>query len=226
MLVKLPWRSAEIAPGTGLTWFDGTVSLTIRRLSTPEFSVNAPVLVDIYIAAMGYNPAIRDTRINVWRRNSLNLGFTAACALLNDRVVGIAYGFRGDQDHWWQHQLRRGLRETGGPTTEEVEMLRDYFEVAEVHVMPGHQGMGIGRKLMLELLHDNPAGHAILSTPEIEGESNYAFGLYRALGFHDLLRHFRFDGDDREFAVLKTPLPLVPMSVPSTPHSSDNLEDS
>ncbi len=184
------------------------MSLTIRRLSTLEFSINVPVLVDIYISAMGYDPAIRETRINVWRRNSTNLGFTAACALLDEKVVGIAYGFRGDQDHWWQHQLRRGLREQGGPTTDEIGLLRDYFEVAEVHVMPGHQGHGIGRKLMYALLDENPAGNAILSTPEVESESNHAFGLYRALGFRDLLRQFRFEGDQREFAVLTASLPL------------------
>lgn len=200
----------------------GTVSLTIRRLSAPEFSVNAPVLVDIYITAMGYDPAIRETRINVWRRNSLNLGFTAACALLNDRVVGIAYGFNGDQDHWWQHQLRRGLRDVGGPSTDQIEILRDYFEVAEVHVMPGHQGMGIGRKMMLELLDGQSAKNAILSTPEVEAESNPAFGLYRSMGFQDLLRNFRFDGDQREFAVLHTGLPFARSTTPSA-NPSDSM---
>lgn len=207
------------------TWLDGNVSLIIRRLSTPEFSVNVPVLIDIYIAAMEYDPAIRDTRINVWRRNSTNLGFRAVCAFLNDRVVGIAYGFRGDQDHWWQHQLRRGLREEGGPTTDQIEILRDYFEVAEVHVMPGHQGLGIGRKMMLELLAGHSIKNAVLSTPEVDSESNYAFGLYRSLGFHDLLRHFRFEGDQREFAVLHAQLPLVQDSSADgfvTGHISEN----
>lgn len=184
------------------------MSLKIRKLSTPEFSVNVPVLVDIYITAMQYDPTMRDTRINVWRRNSLNLGFSAVCALIDDKVVGISYGFRGDQDHWWQHQLRRGLREQGGPTTAQIDILRDYFEVAEVHVMPGHQGYGIGRKMMEALLGDTPASHAILSTPEVEDESNYAFGLYRSMGFRDLLRSFRFEGDQREFAVLCAELPL------------------
>ncbi|EEW49281.1 acetyltransferase, GNAT family [Corynebacterium efficiens YS-314] len=184
------------------------MSLTIRRLNPQEFSVNVPVLVDIYITAMNYDPAIRDARINVWRRNSMNLGFTAVCALLDGRVIGIAYGFRGDQDHWWQHQLRRGLRERGGPSPEEIAILQDYFEVAEVHVMPGHQGRGIGRKMMYALLEGTPAQHAVLSTPEVDEEANNAFGLYRSLGFRDLLRHFRFDGDQREFAVLHADLPL------------------
>lgn len=184
------------------------VSLLIRRLSIPEFTTNAPVLVDVYITAMGYSPTIRDTRIAVWRRNSQNPGFTSVCALLDDQVVGVAYGFYGSPDHWWQHQLRRGLRHKGGPTTAELEIVQNYFEVAEVHVMPGFQGHGIGRKMMFELLREQQRAHAILSTPEVDQESNNAFGLYRSLGFYDLLRSFRFDGDLRDFAVLTVELPL------------------
>lgn len=209
---------AHIVTTRRCTWLDGDVTLTIRRLNTPEFSVNAPVLVDIYLRAMGYDPTIRETRINVWRRNSMNLGFKAVCALLDDRVVGVAYGFRGDQDHWWQHQLRRGLRDQGGPTHQELEIIGDYFEVAEVHVLPGQQGHGIGRKMMGELLRDNHAKFAVLSTPEVEDELNHAFSLYRSLGFSDLLRRFRFDGDQREFAVLHASLPLREASASNSAH--------
>lgn len=184
------------------------MSPIIRKLSIPEFTINAPVLVDVYIDAMNYDKAIRDTRIEVWRRNSQNPGFTAVAAVINDQVVGIAYGFNGSPDHWWQHQLRRGLRQQGGPTEEEIHIIYDYFEVAEVHVQPGFQGHGIGRKMMHELLKDAASSHAILSTPEIDEEANHAFSLYRSLGFSDLLRDFRFDGDQRAFAVLITPLPL------------------
>lgn len=183
---------------------------SIRRLSTPEFTVNAPTLVDVYITAMDYDAAIRDARIQVWRRNSQNLGFTAVCALVDEEVVGVAYGFRGSPDHWWQHQLRRGLREKGGPTAGELTVIHSYFEVAEVHVLPGCQGHGIGRRMMHELLREVPEPRAVLSTPEVEAEDNRAFGLYRSLGFTDLLRHFRFDGDTREFAVLTAELPIPP----------------
>ncbi len=168
---------------------------------------------------MNYDPAIRDARIGVWRRNALNPGFTAVCATFDDAVAGIAYGFTGSPDHWWQRQLRRGLREHGGPTPDQVDLLHDYFEVAEVHVLPSHQGRGIGRSMMRELLGSIPASAAILSTPEVAHEDNYAFGLYRSLGFGDLLRHFRFDGDQREFAVLTAPLPLpLAAGAPGSPN--------
>ena len=48
----------------------------------------------------------------------------------------------------------------------------------------------------------------MLSTPEVENENNGAWRLYRSLGFGDVLRSHRFDGDTRPFAVLSRPLPL------------------
>lgn len=187
----------------------GNVTISIRRLTSAEFSVNAPDFVDIYIEAMGYDPNLRSARINAWRRETYQPGFTAVCALSDGEILGVAYGFLGSPDHWWHLQVRRGFNLTGGPTEAEYELLRNYFEVAEIHVRPGHQGAGIGRQLITELLRFVPAGNALLSTPEVPGEENLAFGLYRSLGFKDVLRHFRFTGDQRLFAVLAARLPLA-----------------
>lgn len=185
------------------------VTVSIRRLNSPEFSVNCPDFVDIYIEAMGYNPIIRDSRISAWRRETFQPGFTAVCALEDGEILGIAYGFLGSPDHWWHLQLRRGIQQQGGPSEEEYELLRNYFEVAEIHVRVGNQGRGIGRSLLVELLRNAPAGNAVLSTPEVPQENNRAFGLYRSLGFRDVLRNFHFTGDRRPFAVLSTRLPLA-----------------
>lgn len=170
--------------------------------------MNAPDFVDIYIEAMGYDPSIRSSRVTAWRRETYQPGFTAVCALEDGEILGIAYGFLGSPDHWWHLQLRRGFSADGGPTEEEFELLRNYFEVAEIHVRPGRQGGGLGRRLITELLHHAPAGNALLSTPEVPDEQNLAFGLYRSLGFRDVLRNFRFTGDQRPFAVLGVELPL------------------
>lgn len=190
------------------SWFYRGVTVSIRRLSEAEFSVNCPDFVDIYIEAMGYDQSIREARIKAWRRETYQPGFTAVCALEQGRILGIAYGFLGSPDHWWHLQLRRGFNLNGGPTDAEFELLRNYFEVAEIHVAPGKQGHGIGRLLLTELLHNVPAGNALLSTPEVPQEDNFAFGLYRSLGFRDVLRHFHFTGDQRPFAVLAAELPL------------------
>lgn len=177
-------------------------------MSGPEFAVLAPQLVDLYIEAMGYDPSIRAGRINVWRQEIMQPGFTALAALEQDEVLGIAYGYIGAPDMWWDRQVRRGFREAGGPDTRQLMLMRDYFEVAEIHVSPHQQGRGIGRLLLTELLWLAPAAYALLSTPEVDDEANNAFGLYRSMGFSDELRHFHFDGDGRPFAVLSLPLPL------------------
>ena len=49
----------------------------------------------------------------------------------------------------------------------------------------------------------------VLSTPEAEEQRSRAWRLYRRFGFVDLLRHFHFPGDERAFAVLGRPLPLM-----------------
>lgn len=194
--------------------------MEIRRLSGPEFAVLSPQLVDIYIEAMDYDPSIRESRINVWRREISQPGFTALCALHHEEVVGLAYGYLGSPDHWWDQQIRRGFRAAGGPDVAQLELLRDYFEIAEIHVRPGLQGHGIGRHLLLELLRHAPASHAMLSTPEVPDEANNAFSLYRSMGFRDVMRHFRFNGDRRPFAILEVPLPLPEAAEkPSSPGS-------
>ena len=206
-------------PSCPTAWFhrevsDDELSFSLRRLSGPEFAMLAPELVDIYLTAMDYDPAIRMQRVAVWRREVIWPGFSAFVALRHrgsqPEIVGIAYGFLGSRDRWWDRQLIRGLRQHGGPTTKQYEMLNDYFEVAEVHVHPSHQGTGIGQRMLRELLNSTSATWALLSTPEVPGESNRAFGLYRKMGFDDILRDFHYEGDPRAFAVLGRQLPLLP----------------
>ncbi|QGU05016.1 GNAT family N-acetyltransferase [Corynebacterium comes] len=184
------------------------MTIEIRRLSGPEFAVLAPQLVDLYIEAMGYDPSIRAGRVEVWRHEIVQPGFTALTAFEGDTLLGLAYGYLGAPDLWWDRQVRRGFRAAGGPDTRQAVLMRNYFEVAEIHVDPAHQGKGIGRLLLSKLLWLVPAAHALLSTPEVEDEANNAFSLYRSMGFRDELRNFQFDGDSRPFAVLSAPLPL------------------
>ena len=65
----------------------------------------------------------------------------------------------------------------------------------------GAQGIG-------GLLADRIESHVLLSTPEINGEGNRAWRLYRRLGFTDVIRGYHFAGDPRAFAILGRALPL------------------
>lgn len=184
------------------------VSVTIRELSPHEFSAMAPDLVDLYIEAMRYPVRIRDERVAVWRRDSVEHDFTATAAFDDGALAGIAYGFRGSTRRWWDQQLRRGLVENHAMTPHMLEVVENYFELAEVHVSPGMQCRGLGRALIHRLLEQARQPYVLLSTPEVPQESNAAFGLYRSLGFKDILRCFTYTGDPRPFAVLGRTLPL------------------
>lgn len=184
------------------------VTVELRRLTPGEYSILVPTLVDIYIEAMGYNPNIKEQRVRIWHDEVKWPGFTAIAAVDGDTVVGVAYGFLGNRDRWWDRQLVRAMRMTGGISQERQAILNSYFEVTEIHVSPARQGEGIGAALLSELIRLAPAKWALLSTPEVEGEENNAFSLYRKFGFEDIARNYRYPGDFRPFAILGRPLPL------------------
>ncbi len=206
-----PFPACRLHPTFPLLCTSGvidTVSFEIRHLTPPEFSLLAPQLVEIYIEAMNYNPAILHSRIAGWRNDLVRAGFDAQIAIHHNEIVGVAYGFLGSPDSWWDAELRRGLRLQGGPTEQQWEILRSYFELAEIHVLPQYQGHGLGRKLLEALLCNAPARYALLSTPEVPNEDNGAFRLYRSTGFFDVLRGHLYPADARPFAILGTTLPL------------------
>lgn len=182
----------------------------------------------VYVIAMGYPHGTEDQRAPMWLEHSRRHGWQAAAVFeapsdssgadstvdqdLMDRarIVGIAYGYRGAADQWWHQQVSQGLRKSGMPRDRIGALLDQYFELTELHVDPGLQGHGFGEALARRLLGGRPESHVLLSTPEITGESNRAWRLYRRLGFTDVIRQHQFAGDPRRFAVLGRPLPLEP----------------
>jgi len=120
----------------------------------------------------------------------------------------VAYGYCGAPDQWWQQQVVQGLRRAGLAQGEIGSLMRSYFELTEVHIHPRAQGRGLGEALVRRLLAGRDEHSVLLSTPEIRGEDNRAWRLYRRLGFTDIIRGHRFAGDPREFAILGRPLPL------------------
>jgi GNAT superfamily N-acetyltransferase len=88
----------------------------------------------------------------------------------------------------------------------------DSLEIAEVHVLPGHQGQGTGLAMMLRLTAGRPERAAVLSTMDA---NTRARRLYHGLGFTDLLTGFVFPGTDLPYAIMGAPLPL-PGGVPGS----------
>jgi ribosomal protein S18 acetylase RimI-like enzyme len=123
-------------------------------------------------------------------------------------LLGIAYGYCGAPDQWWQQQVVAGLHRVGADRARIAELMASYFELTELHIHPRAQGRGLGEALARRLLADRAEAHVLLSTPEINGESNRAWRLYRRLGFTDVIRGYHFAGDPRAFAILGRALPL------------------
>ncbi|MFT4043828.1 MAG: N-acetyltransferase [Gordonia sp. (in: high G+C Gram-positive bacteria)] len=223
------------------------MAMRLVRLTGQDCPVWLGPALHIYVAAMEYPRGTENNRVALWREHIARPGWTAYAVIhtpavdtptqghpsppadprrlirapiarsANESMVGIAYGYRGAEDQWWNQQLRTGLRLTGHSSAEIAEIATGYFELTELHVHPDAQGHGIGQWLLRALLADRPESHVLLSTPEIPAERNRAWALYRRMGFVDVLRHFTFTGDPRPFAFLGRALPLQEQPVPYPP---------
>ncbi len=174
--------------------------------SAEDLRRNINAVIEIYCAAMGYPEQVGRQRKGYIIVHTQRAGFRAVGAHDDGgNVVGFSYGYRGAPGQWWHDEVRRHL------TPDQIATwLADPFELCELHVTPSHQGHGLGRQMLIELLRDCPLETVVLSTPE--GESR-AWRLYRRMGFVDIRRNHRFAGDDRRFAVLGRALPLEPDAV-------------
>jgi len=173
----------------------------------------------VYVDAMRYPRGTEDQRASMWLEHTRRHGWKAVAAvevqgsgnsdgLGTAPIVGVAYGYCGAPDQWWQQQVVAGLHRVGADRSRIAELMTSYFELTELHIHPSAQGRGLGEALTRRLLEGRDESHVLLSTPEINGESNRAWRLYRRLGFTDIIRGYHFAGDPRAFAILGRSLPL------------------
>jgi GNAT superfamily N-acetyltransferase len=120
-------------------------------------------------------------------------------------VIAFAYGFHGGRGQWWHDLVRSALISRWGHAAA-IEWLDDSFEVAEVHVHPGYQRRGIGRRMLYLLTGGRAERTAVLSTMDTNSPARR---LYRSLGFTDLLTGYRFSGAPVPYAVMGAALPLL-----------------
>lgn len=159
----------------------------------------------VYGEAMGYRREVLRSRRGYMATHVRRPGFRAVATLTNDgQLVGFGYGYLGEQGQWWHDQVRRALDRRS-----RNRWMTDCFEVVELHVLPVAQGHGLGQRQLRALLSMTSASTTVLSTPEADERTSRAWRLYRRFGFVDILRHFRFPGDERSFAILGRKLPLT-----------------
>jgi ribosomal protein S18 acetylase RimI-like enzyme len=177
----------------------------------------------VYVDAMHYPPGTENQRAAMWLEHTRRRGWQAVAAVevdaptgigpssaeLSDApLLGVAYGYCGAPDQWWQQQVVAGLQRSGFPDPEISSLMASYFELTELHISPRAQGRGLGEALARRLLSERSETNVLLSTPETNGEANRAWRLYRRLGFSDVIRGYHFTGDPRAFAILGRKLPL------------------
>jgi GNAT superfamily N-acetyltransferase len=144
--------------------------------------------------------AARDRTMHA-RRHAERRDLRAVAALTSDdTLVGITYALPGHPGQWWHDVVADAL-----PAPVAQHWLDDCLEIVELHVLPSHQGRGIGRELLRELLRDAPQRTAALSALELR--DSRARRLYASEGFVPLLSDFRFPGSYTAYAVLGKELP-------------------
>ncbi|WP_396931134.1 GNAT family N-acetyltransferase [Mycolicibacterium sp.] len=185
-------------------------------LSPTDMAQRLHDALTVYVDAMRYPRGTEGQRAAMWLEHTRRQGWKAVAAVETDSaeqldgapLLGIAYGYCGAPDQWWQQQVVSGLHRIGVPAAEISRLTSSYFELTELHIHPSAQGRGLGEALARRLLDGRGESHVLLSTPEIIGEANRAWRLYRRLGFTDVIRGYHFAGDPRAFAILGRSLPL------------------
>ncbi|WP_027659136.1 GNAT family N-acetyltransferase [Salinispora fenicalii] len=163
-------------------------------------------VVTVYGEAMGYPADLLKARRGYIASHVRRPGFRAVASLTSEgHLAGFGYGYHGTPGQWWHDQVGRML----DPGTRR-RWLASCFEVVELHVRPPAQGHGLGAGQLRALLGIAEGSTTLLSTPEADEQHSRAWRLYRRFGFVDVLRDFRFPGDERLFGVLGRDLPLPP----------------
>jgi ribosomal protein S18 acetylase RimI-like enzyme len=174
----------------------------LRIVEGDEFSPYIEATVEVYVAAMRKSRDVVPARRAITSRHLLHPGLRAAIAQPDDedRLVGFAYGYRGEPGQWWHDAVADELTRQ-----QRKDWLSNAFEVAELHVLPDWQQRGIGKQLLHLVCRDVSAATVVLSAID---EETPARTLYRSLGFQDLLLGFTFAGSSERYAVMGRPLPL------------------
>jgi GNAT superfamily N-acetyltransferase len=182
-------------------------ALSVSELSPGEFAARLDQMIAVYAAAMQPPVEMLAGRRSIMAGHAVHPGFRALLATEDGsgKPAGFGYGFHGTAGQWWHDTVARALAAAQG-TAGAAAWLEDSFEVAELHVAPGHQGHGVGAGLLLRLASDRPERTALLSTRDADSPARR---LYRGVGFTDLLTGFAFfPGSEPPYAVMGAELPL------------------
>jgi GNAT superfamily N-acetyltransferase len=194
--------------------------IRIERWDTARSTARLDDVMDVYRAAFLDVHETDPVRARAERkayasRHLTSPGFTLVAALdAADRLVGVGYGHRGTPGQWWHDVVRHAVAAQHGEQTA-AAVLDDCFEVVELHVLPSHQGHGLGGRLLAELTAGRPEATTALSAlDDDESRRGAARRLYAREGFGPVLERFRFPGVVTPYAILAR---ATVRSAPSAP---------
>jgi ribosomal protein S18 acetylase RimI-like enzyme len=173
------------------------------RLDAARVRALAGPAASVYGAAMQRPPEVVVQRREIIAGHTTYPGFLCTAAFegatddtdaIDAELVGFGYGYLGAGGQWWHDTVAQALGRDAAR-----RWLRDGFELAELHVLPRHQGRGLGRQLLTDLLARTTATRVVLSTPDVESRARR---LYRSIGFEDLLCGFYFPGSSEAYAIM------------------------
>jgi ribosomal protein S18 acetylase RimI-like enzyme len=168
----------------------------VVALDASQFAPHVATAAQIYGAAMRRAPEYVVQRREIMQAHLERRGFAAVGAFddADDVLVGFGYGYRGRPGEWWHDVVAKALGRDAAR-----DWLVDAFELAELHVDPGHQHRGIGRRVIEILLTKASGKTVVLSTHDHDSPARC---LYRSLGFVDLLGGFVFPGSTEVYAIM------------------------
>jgi ribosomal protein S18 acetylase RimI-like enzyme len=167
-----------------------------------DLSVDWRSALVVMVEAAGRDDVASTASAGVVRRHAGRAGLIARGAFdVRGRLIGICYGFPADPDGWWEAQVLSRLVAAGT-----AHWFADAFTLTELHVDPAHQGRGLGRRLITDVLTATDLPRAVLTVLDGPGRARR---LYGDLGFTDLAAPFRFAPDQPAYAVMGARLPLA-----------------
>lgn len=167
----------------------------IELLDAPRFEPHVRTAAHIYGAAMQRSPEMVVQRCEIMHAHLERRGYLAVVGLDDDdELIGFGYGYLGRRGEWWHDIVTNALgRELGD------RWMTDAFELAELHVLPAHQGQGFGRKILDAVIAHAGGSTMVLSTHDRESAARR---LYRATGFVDLCGGLVFPGTSEVYAIM------------------------
>jgi ribosomal protein S18 acetylase RimI-like enzyme len=136
-------------------------------------------LRDVHRSALGAGALSEEWANDRLPRHAARADFVFLAARSEGGVVGFGYGYTGERGQWWTDRVALALTRA-----QQAEWLDPpHFEIVELHVRPSHQRLGIGSRLLAQVLSRQPHDRALLST---QRSSRKARGFYAKNGWAEL----------------------------------------